>query len=173
VSGRVSATCAGLLLCLAACATMDPRGERRHAEQATTGGWIEVTLRNEAGLFRGELVSVDQSSLHVLMGTLGPKGWVPGELRRVPRSDVSSAKLYAYDVGNELGVWSTTGMVVSALSVIGPVLWGVAALLGDVDRTDRRTVSYPDEGLDELAIWARFPQGMPAGMTFERLLQDL
>lgn len=30
--------------------------------------------------------------------------------------------------------------------------------------------SYPDEGLPALTAWARFPQGLPAGMTFEGLL---
>jgi hypothetical protein len=143
----------------------------RDAEHATTGGWIEITLRGTGELVKGELISVDASSLHVLTGSQQPmKGWVLRRFRRVFLSEVDEAKLYAYDVGDEVGRWAGAGAGISSITLIGPLFWGAAALYGHLHQQAHRTVSYPGDGLRELAIWARFPQGMPRGLTLQQLL---
>lgn len=160
-----------ILFLLAACATTDPRGAWRDAEHDTTGGWIEIVMRGDDQPVRGELIAVDPHTMHVLVGKLSlTEGWKPRALRRLPLAKISRATLFAYDVGDELSRWVGWGALLTAPTLVFPLLWSAGGIYGEVHRHAHRKVSYPGAGLRELAMWARFPQGLPASTKVRDLL---
>jgi len=158
-----------LVLALAACA-INPDPRTRPIELVARdghGGWIVVTDRQGAEI-AGELIAIDPGAVRVL-GTTG--------LVSVARSDVASARLWAWDAEHgRVGVWGGLGTL-STIShgfflVISAPIWLVTTAVTAAVATHAPIVSYPDDGWDKLAIWARFPQGMPAGVYAGDLVQQ-
>ncbi len=138
------------------------------------GGWIEVTLRG-GGKVEGELIAVEaKRRLFVLAGKRSEqRPWVAQSLVTVELRDLVEAELYAYE-GDSFWLEGSVGMITTVTTIIGPVLWLSATMMGNGKLDKYRVFSYSPGGksffagggaarLAALAQWARFPQGMPAG----------
>jgi hypothetical protein len=158
-----------LVLALAACA-INPDPRTRPIELVARdghGGWIVVTDLHGTEI-AGELIAIDPGAVRVL----DPTGLVS-----VARSDVASARLWAWDAehGSVL-VWGGLGTL-STIShgfflLISAPIWMVTTTVTTAVATHAPIVSYPGAGWDKLAIWARFPQGMPPGVFAGDLVQQ-
>jgi hypothetical protein len=158
-----------LVLALAACA-INPDPRTRPIELVARdghGGWIVVTDRHGAEI-DGELIAIDPGAVRVL----GATGLVS-----VARSDVASARLWAWDAEHgRVLVWGGLGTL-STIShgfflLISAPIWMLTTALTTGAATYTPVVDYPGDGWDKLAIWARFPQGMPPGTYAGDLVQQ-
>lgn len=146
---------------LPACAANPaPEGWRppaQEAERTVQGGWIVVKWRagDVKQRLEGELIAVDEKRLDVLTAS---------GLRSVPREQVGGLKLVGYGTeGTSLGLWTLLGTV-STLShggflLLTAPLWliaGTAAAVGESNAGFAKP--------EELAKYARFPQGLPPGL---------
>jgi hypothetical protein len=166
-----------LLLLLAApgcAATRGPSGylqPARIAQREAHGGWITLDMR-EARV-DGELIAVEAESVFVL---------TPEGLRVVHRDSVRSAVLGAYDSqSGQPAVWTMGGALTTASHGLGAIgtfpLWIITGSLmtASVSRGPLHTVSQNrlqdprqrDRARTRwaaIALWARFPAGMPRGL---------
>jgi hypothetical protein len=137
------------------------------APAVATGGWVELTYR-EAGRkqhLAGELIAVNADSVWVLNQTGGSV---------MPTSGVESGKLTVYAaqtggltgwvVGGTLATLSNGGFLIftAPMWIIG----GSLTVSGEVRAAERK---HPPLQWAELAAFARFPPGMPAGMDLTAL----
>jgi hypothetical protein len=156
----------------AGCATTTaPAGylpDTRAAQTNVYGGWIDVTFRGDQGPDRvmGELIAATRDTLWVLP----PSG--PG--REIPTMAVLNGRLVGYDsqpdqvaAATALGVLSTVSN--GALLVFTAPAWiivGIAAANGQVRLP---VTELPIAAWESLARFARFPQGMPSGVSLASL----
>jgi hypothetical protein len=150
-----------LALALAACVTNpDPRQPSLSTMQHSgLGGWIVITMRG-GGVFAGELIAVEQVTIRMLDGT--------SQLRSVPIRDIDKAELYTYVSEGGLGGWAAVGTLTTIshgfFLVLTAPLWILSGSIAGISESRHVVVRYPDDGLPALARWARFPQGLPAGV---------
>ncbi|MCU7493905.1 MAG: hypothetical protein HF314_03320 [Ignavibacteria bacterium] len=128
------------------------------------GGWIEVTecIPPEAAkteIKRGELIAIDKDTLYLS----------DDALRAIPLSNLRSARLVKY--------YSNEGAV-GALAFLGSLstvsngfyliftfpVWLAGGNIAAISRSFDPVIDYPGEKLSEFIPYARFPQGMPAGI---------
>jgi len=127
------------------------------------GGWIVVELRGGAEL-SGELISVETAGLQVL--TLTPRLG----LAFVPKANIVSATLWPWETeyGRPL-VWGGLGAASTIshgfLLVLSAPIWVLTATITAGIESRASQLEYPGDGWDQFSIWARFPQGLPAGLT--------
>jgi hypothetical protein len=131
------------------------------------GGWIELTYKKSMGPRRiaGELIAVSADSVWVLNDTAG---------MAIPTSAVHDGKLTAYaaQTGN-LTTWTLLGALSTlsngALLVFTAPMWligGSLTVRGEARSPERK---QPPLGWNELAPYARFPQGLPEGLQLTAL----
>jgi hypothetical protein len=158
------------LACLACGGTPAPAGwlpTPRAAETTAYGGWIELDYSDGQSRHRarGELIAASADSL-----------WVLGDSQPVviPTSVVGSGKLYAYapKLGDVTG-WTVAGMVSTISNGVFLVFTAPAWLItgGFAGQSEARAArrTSPPRAWAELALFARFPQGMPQGIELSRL----
>jgi len=181
------------LLAVAGCASNpDPRG--RHVavmEQSTLGGWIIVTDRHGRET-HGELISVEPSLVRVIAWS--PPDWAsrattttarspykpapvepeeqPTTLVALPRSEIARAKLFRY-TANDWIAWGMGGTISTVthfifLKISFPA-WVIATITAASIETRHVILEYPGDSLEEIAQWARFPQGMPPVLDLRAL----
>lgn len=158
----VSASAAGCLH------NPDPRPRSMSAVHTDAhGGFVVVRVGGQVN-HQGELIAV------------GPEGvWVLARQRLIltPHEQVSGLDLYAYDVS----IAGTTGLgllgTLSTIShgfflVFSAPIWLVTTIATSASQSRSAYEWYAGDGDDwsELMKWARFPQGMPPGLTAEQLL---
>lgn len=154
---------------LTACA-INPDPRTRPIDTAVRdgrGGWIVVTLASGVEL-EGELISVDSDAVRVLT-TLG--------LVPVAPSEVAAARLWAWDpiIGGTI-VWGGLGTASTVshgffLIFSAPVWVLTTTLVASIESRQPR-LAYPDHSWSEVSRWARFPQGMPAGLHGNDLIHQ-
>lgn len=164
-------SCLALAL-VAACATNSaPKGFLPSPEEATAsayGGWIELTSgegRNERRV-EGELLAVTADSVWVLTDS--------GGALVVHTASVRKGKLTAYrSNAGKVASWTFLGVLSTAsnglLLILTAPLWiitGTVAASGESIAPERRT---PPMSWPELALFARFPQGLPPGLPLGAL----
>lgn len=158
-------------LALAGCAsTGAPRGwlpEPDLAQRDPYGAWIGVELVPPRGaeLVRGEFLAVDRDSVYVLVSV--PEGEDP--VAGIAREQVRGAKIAYFDPQmGKASAWVAGGTLGSAshgiVGLISIPVWLIAgsSIAGGQSRTALEY--YPDRTWGELRMYARFPQGPPAGL---------
>lgn len=155
-----------LLVLLGACATNSaPTGflpPPREAGSAGYGGWIEVTYRSEGQGRRvaGELIAVDGDSIWVLG---------PAERLAVGAGSVLEARVtgYASGAGDVMG-YTLLGVLSTAsnglLSIFTAPLWLIVGSAAAEAQSRVPLASVPPMTWSQLALFARFPQGLPSGI---------
>jgi hypothetical protein len=160
---------AGIAACAACASNTAPKGwllTTTEAQNTAYGGWIELTHSDSAEQrTEGELIAVSADSIWVLSGSRAVV---------VPTTTVRNGKLTAYaaEKGN-LTTWVTVGAL-ATLSNGGFLLFtapmwiiGGSLVVGGESRAPERKV--PPLTWAELALFARFPQGIPPGLELTSL----
>lgn len=156
--------------CAACAGNSAPRGWLPKAEEAQVvayGGWIELTCEENGGRRRsqGELIAVTADSVWVLE----ERGGVV-----MATAAVRTGKLTAYaaQTGNA-ATWTVVGTLATisngAFLIFTAPMWIIGGTLvtGNESRAPER--SHPSLTWEGLAPYARFPQGMPAGVELMAL----
>ena len=131
------------------------------------GGWIVVTLRTGPQI-AGELIAVDPGDIRVLTAT---------GLVSIAKPAVATARLWAWQTQyGYIALWGTAGTL-STLShgfvlVLSAPVWILTTAITASVESGSSIVDYPDAGWDKLSLWARFPQGLPAGVTARDLVHQ-
>lgn len=135
-------------------------------ESDARGGFAVVTVPGK-GVFHGELIAISPLEVWVLVGDA---------MLHEPLARVSKLEIHPYRV--PVGGLAATGALgtLSTLShgfflVISAPLWIVTTVISGAMYSRTARERYDGGNWDELAKWARFPQGMPAGLTREELLR--
>lgn len=170
----------GLLVALATlpagCAThAAPTGFLPDPAEAGTdalGSWIQLMTRDSVWV-TGELIAVAEDSVWVLP--------LEGPARAVATDAVSSGKVVAYDAEHGRVVVATllgTGSTISNgffLVFTGP-LWLLVGTIAAVNQSRAPVhelpaifAGNPEDSWSGLALFARFPQGLPPGLPVETL----
>lgn len=164
------AACLASTLALACASHNAPPGfllSPQDAQASAYGGWIELTVRGDPKERRvqGELLAVTMDSVWVLTD----KGGVV-----VPTATVVRGKLTGYlaNVGAVSG-WTALG-VVSTISnglilIFTAPLWIITGTVAGSAASYAPVRQAPQLPWSELAVFARFPQGMPPGLPLETL----
>ncbi|HMG24646.1 MAG TPA: hypothetical protein VK607_25090 [Kofleriaceae bacterium] len=131
------------------------------------GGWIVVTRRSGAET-AGELIAVDPDAIRVL---------TPAALVAIERPAIVRARLWAWDAEHGgYALWGTAGTL-STVShgfflILSAPVWVLTTTITSSVESRASIVDYPDHGWDKLAVWARFPQGMPPGLHGNDLVRQ-
>jgi len=140
-------------------------------EQAQTdgyGGWIELGIRqgNRRGSVKGELVAVTRDSVWVLGDT--------GAVVAVATATVHSGKLTGYNSRwgavagyTALGVLSTISN--GWLLIFTAPTWVITGTVAGANESHAPQRKTPPLDWPDLAVFARFPQGLPAGLRLGEL----
>jgi hypothetical protein len=162
---------AGLVALAAGCATTSaPMGWLPEASSTQTegyGAWIAVKGVSAGEKFRveGEFIAVDRDTVFIL-SDLG--------LVALPRNSVTAAKLTKYynNIGG-LTLWTVAGIVGCAshglFALISAPLWLIVGVSSTAAQSYKSREKLDGDNWDQLAHFARFPQGMPAGVDREAL----
>jgi hypothetical protein len=156
-----------LCLLLAGCATVDLPKNLPTAEKAmtlTNGGWVVVTM-DDNGKRGGELIALEPDTMFIMDS---------GSLLLIPRSRVTSAKIFLTDYPLKSGGMAaiTFGGMASSFSlgwgaVFALPLWLIVGSFNSnvvAEDADKGDFMSPPAKLSELTMYARFPQGLPAGV---------
>lgn len=187
---RVAPTTALAALAAACASNPDPRHPTLDdAEQRAGGGWITVTQRDGSHT-DGELISVEPTVVRVLAwsreGIATPRPDVyasrvearglfparPLALVTIPRSQIQIARLYCYGADSFVGWGIAGGFSTLTHLFLLPItlpIWIGATAGAESAETHAAIIDYPDHNLQDMAIWARFPQGMPPGLPPQSL----
>ncbi|OGU25298.1 MAG: hypothetical protein A2X66_09645 [Ignavibacteria bacterium GWA2_54_16] len=120
------------------------------------GGWVDVTSRQ--GLISGELIAVERDSVYV----------AKEHLRAIAVADVLDMRITVFDAGSKIAL-GTFGGTVLALSnglwflLTGP-MWIIGGSIAAIYRSYDPVYDFPSSDLRSLALFARFPQGLPASL---------
>lgn len=162
---------ATLLIPLMGCATNSaPSRFLPSPEKARTdsyGGWVELVYSHPQGLryAAGELIAVTQDS-----------AWILGDVDRlvVPFAAVRSGKLTGYSHGGAAVVGYTfLGMLSTVANgwflILTAPMWLITGTVAGVAQSHLPQDRLRPLTWTRLARFARFPQGLPAGIRLEDL----
>jgi hypothetical protein len=137
----------------------DPRNPSLEVmERGGFGAWIALTTTAGASL-EGELISVEPASLSLIMPG-------SGRLTVVQKASIAEGSVYKYE-SDSLAGWAVVGTL-STLShgfflIFTAPIWSLSSA-GIAGSESRHVIIELARGKwDEVAKWARFPQGMPPG----------
>jgi hypothetical protein len=138
------------------------------ARTLALGGWVTVKTgeqKQDRRTIEGELIAVHPDTLFVLSGDT---------LVAVDRARTRSVQLtgYAIDLNGMRG-WTALGFFGAVsngwfFALTGP-LWIVGGSTATATASHAPEVRYPREPWNRLILYARFPQGLPAGVDRARL----
>jgi hypothetical protein len=156
-----------LVVFAVACVHDHPHDPRKHDVETFArsglGAWARVATRDRT--FEGELISVDGTKLHVF-------SQATGELWVFDQYAITSVEVYPVaDVDPLVGMRVVGGLATLAhgawLLLSMPAYLGITAAV--INSNIDPIVRYPDQRWTDLATWARFPQGLPAGVGLDAL----
>jgi hypothetical protein len=132
------------------------------------GGWIEIVHGNGSTV-HGELIAVGPAALVVLTPT--------NEVVDDPISTFQSAELFEYDTAySKLYSWGALGaastLTQGYFAIIVAPIWLATTIATSAIQSRTARLTYPDDPWSEFAKWARFPQGLPAGITPQDLVRQ-
>ena len=147
-------------LCLTHCATTQaPKGwlnDPNDVPKDVYGGWVDVTSRE--GILSGELIAAGPDSVYV----------ADAEFHSVAVSDVLRMRVTVYNSGGAIAQ-GTLGGTLLALSNgwiflgTGP-MWIIGGTIAAITRSYDPAYDFPSSDLKTFAMFARFPQGLPASI---------
>ena len=149
------------VVALAGCAS-SPAPQARSIEQAITdghGGWIELTAAGSPAV-HGELIAVEADAVRVLQ---------LGQLIVVPRATITAARLWSWDPdAGDVAGWGVAGLLSTPshgfFVVVSAPVWLIVTTVTAAVESRSSILAYPRASWTQIAVWARFPQGMPAGL---------
>lgn len=158
-----------LMIVLAACAcSPDPRHRTlENVQRDGRGGWVVLARAGKPAL-EGELIALGDDVLDVLDHD---------QLIRVPRVEIASLEVWAWPTSpGAVGVYGGLGTI-STISngvflVFTAPAWLVTTAITAVHESRASLYRYPGDSWNRLAIWARFPQGLPAGVDAHQLIGE-
>lgn len=119
------------------------------------GGWID--MKSLHGRIAGELIAVTKDTVFA----------ADSVLHAVASRDIASARLVTYDA-SILGDYVFLGTLSTASNgwflIATAPMWIVGGTIAAVSRSFDPVIDYPSKALTEFAPFARYPQGMPAGL---------
>ena len=154
----LSAVLCAALLAGGCISNPDPRepNDLTFMQRQGYGGWIVVTLRDGA-MLHGELLAVQSNTLYVLDPA--------NTTQKIPLQHVEKAALYTYESAAGFGAWGVLGSLSTIshgfVSVFSFPIWVLVSSIAAGAESTHVRLRYPQDGVDSLAKWARFPQGMP------------
>jgi len=159
-----AALIAGALAC--GCAhSPAPKGWLPKSDASVTdafGGWIvaEIGPGRKAARVEGELIAVEPESVLVLDGDRPVM---------LAKQAIVRARVAGYDLhASTITTWAFLGAVTTpthgAWLLISLPMWSLAGGIGTASAVRASVFEYPSAPWTELAKYARFPQGMPAGV---------
>lgn len=140
--------------------TPDPRHPTLERMQVTSyGAYAQVELTTGASV-EGELIAADGTVIRLL--PLGSRNVIT-----IAKPDIASGRLFRYESEAGVGAWGTVGTL-STLShgfflIFTAPIWMLWTGLTARSEDDHVVLEFHRGGWDEVAKWARFPQGMPPG----------
>lgn len=160
----------GVIACSGCASNTAPKNwlpKPQEAQRATYGGWIELTYREgqTKQSTDGELIAVTADSVWVLNET---QGFV------IPTASVKEGKLTAYAAEqSRMATWTGFGTVATlsngAVLLITAPMWIIGGSLATGAESRAPVRKSPPLSWVTLAPFARFPQGMPAGIELTGL----
>jgi hypothetical protein len=147
-----------LLVTLAACLNNpDPRAPNVGSIPSSKfGAWIVVTDR-DGRVTSGELLAIGHGIIHVKPGAR--------ENASIPLHQVRTAELYKYESDWGFGVWGGLGTLATIshgfILIFSAPIWIIASSVTAGVESYHVRLELPDDDINELAKWARYPQGMP------------
>jgi hypothetical protein len=147
-----------LLFALTACLNNpDPRApEVGSIPISKFGAWIVITER-DGRVTSGELLAIDHGMVHVKPGAR--------ENTSIPLHEVRVAELYKYESDWGFGAWGALGTLSTIshgfLLIFSAPIWIIASSVVAGTESYHVRLKLPDDDINELAKWARYPQGMP------------
>ena len=131
------------------------------------GGWIELSTRSDTAPIRieGELIAVSEDTAWVLT--------VTGAIA-VPVSTVLSGKLTGYNakagtLGGLTAVGAFSTVSNGALLIVTAPAWLIVGTAAAASQSHAPVQQIPTVGWQQLAAFARFPQGLPPGVSLNQL----
>ncbi|MCP4703712.1 MAG: hypothetical protein GY865_03805 [candidate division Zixibacteria bacterium] len=160
-------------LCLAGCARQyAPHGwlsDVETTEVQAFGSWIELNYVTDSvsGVYQGELIAIDSIKVYILTSN---------DLIDIDRAKVSKAIIVSYDAHTgKLAGWVAVGSVLTAshgVLMIGTLpAWLLLGSMIAAGHSYMPLSGYPSTDWDELKKFARFPYGLPEGLSYSDLKQ--
>jgi hypothetical protein len=115
----------------------------------------------------GELLAVDETTLHLLDPRDGPVA--------IPTAWIVRSRLAVHsNAADGLAVWGVLGLASTAshgwyLLLTAPVLWLPVTIGGPIAESKLGLVDCTAMECQTLWRWARFPQGLPSGVSIDQL----
>jgi len=133
------------------------------AQTSAYGGWIELEVARQG--VEGELLAVTADSVWVLTAQ---------GARVIPTASVKEGKLTGYQSQTgaisgftALGVLSTASNGV--VLILTAPLWIITGTVAGSHESRAPVSTVPEQRWQDLAVFARFPQGMPPGVALRSL----
>ena len=139
------------------------------AQTEAYGGWIELSFESanspKPQWIDGELIAVTEDSIWVL----SPQGG-----RAIATRSVKEGKLTAYQAPTgTISGWTALGVVATisngVVLIITAPLWIITGTVAASHDSHAAVRTMPEHRWQDLAAFARFPQGMPAGVRLTDL----
>ncbi|MDZ7337872.1 MAG: hypothetical protein ONB30_04975 [candidate division KSB1 bacterium] len=155
-----------LSLLVVSCATTHaPRGWLASSSNMQTdvyGGWIEVeyySASREKAQLTGELIAIGNDSIYIANETF----------HAIALSSIKSARLVTYKSNAEvMGVLVVLGTLSTIRNgyflIFTAPMWIIGGCISSAVRSFEPIVDYPKQELSRFVPFARYPQGLPAGI---------
>ncbi len=128
------------------------------------GAWITVkTVDNQK--LAGELIAVSNDSVFIADETLSV----------IAKAKVKSARLVAYNSNaGSIAVFSclstlATPFVNGFFFIFTAPMWLIGGTVTSIIRSHDPIMEYPEHNWEKLALFARYPQGLPLGITRSKI----
>ncbi len=141
-------------------------------QEDTYGAWIEVRhyrriadLPSEEVTTTAELIAISATTVFVLGND---------STHAIRSQNITRARLTRYEsASHKLAEWTFLGTL-STIShgfflILTAPIWILGGSIATSKQSSRPNLDYPEHSLDEFRLYARFPQGIPSGLSLLEL----
>jgi hypothetical protein len=160
------------LLAVGCAARYSPRGyleEPRKTQKDTFGGWVRLKIaEKDIRTISGELIALSSDSIFVANETF----------HALALSNIKSARLEAYNSqAGHMGALVGLGTLLTVSNGIGLLftapMWILGGGTATIFQSYEPIIEYPEQELDRLQPFARYPQGLPPGIDRSRITMKI